>query len=150
RQADALAAYHHLRAVLDDELGLSPTPPTPHVHQQILTADPALHLPTPPAGHLHTGQAASRTVPAQLPPAVAPFVGRAEQLHTLDTLLADDPKTTAAAISAITGTAGVGKTALALHWAHHVTDRFPDGQLYVNLRGFDPGGRVVAPAEAVR
>ncbi len=151
RQADALAAYLHLRAVLDDELGVSPTPTTQHLHQQILTADPALHLPTHPAGHnLEAGRAAGRTGPAQLPPAVASFVGRAEQLHALDTVLADDPTTTAVAISTITGTAGVGKTALAVHWAHRVADRFPDGQLYVNLRGFDPGGRIMQPAAAVR
>src|SRR5262249_22385141 len=45
---------------------------------------------------------------------------------------------------------GVGKTALAVHWAQQVADRFPDGQLYVNLRGFDPSGQVMVPAEAVR
>ena len=53
-------------------------------------------------------------------------------------------------ITAIGGTAGVGKTALALHWAHQVARRFPDGQLYVNLRGFDPSGAPVTPAEAIR
>ncbi|WP_162908239.1 ATP-binding protein [Allorhizocola rhizosphaerae] len=53
-------------------------------------------------------------------------------------------------ISAIGGTAGVGKTALAVYWAHQVVGQFPDGQLYVNLRGFDPGGQVMDPAEAVR
>src|SRR5262249_28803857 len=53
-------------------------------------------------------------------------------------------------ISAIGGTAGVGKTALAVYWAHLVADQFPDGQLYVNLRGFDPSGSVMDPAEAVR
>jgi hypothetical protein len=53
-------------------------------------------------------------------------------------------------ISAIGGTAGVGKTALAVYWAHQVAHRFPDGQLYVNLRGFDPSGQVMDPAEAVR
>jgi tetratricopeptide (TPR) repeat protein len=53
-------------------------------------------------------------------------------------------------ITAIGGTAGIGKTALVVHWAHRVADRFPDGQLYVNLRGYDPGGQVMDPAEAVR
>ena len=53
-------------------------------------------------------------------------------------------------ISAIGGTAGVGKTALAVHWAHQVAGRFPDGQLYVNLRGFDPSGAPATPAEAIR
>src|SRR5438093_13674261 len=53
-------------------------------------------------------------------------------------------------ISAIDGTAGIGKTALAVHWAHQVAHRFPDGQLYVHLRGFDPTGSAMTPAEAVR
>ncbi len=53
-------------------------------------------------------------------------------------------------ISAIGGTAGVGKTALALRWAHQVADRFPDGQLYVNLRGFDPALPPMSAAEAIR
>ena len=53
-------------------------------------------------------------------------------------------------ISAVGGTAGVGKTALAVHWAHQVAGRFPDGQLYVNLRGYDPSGKLVPSAEAIR
>ena len=53
-------------------------------------------------------------------------------------------------ISAINGTAGIGKTALALHWAHQTPDHFPDGQLYVNLRGFDPTGTPMQPGVAVR
>jgi tetratricopeptide (TPR) repeat protein len=91
-------------------------------------------------------------VPAQLPRDVAGFAGRGEQLARLDTLLAiaTGAAPTAMVISAVSGTAGVGKTALAVHWAHRIADRFPDGQLYVNLRGFDPGGQVMAPAAAVR
>jgi hypothetical protein len=89
--------------------------------------------------------------PAQLPADVAGFAGRDHHLARLDQLLqhsADQP--TAVVISAIAGTAGVGKTALAVHWAHRVRHRFPDGQLYVNLRGFHPSGSVMAPAEALR
>lgn len=92
-------------------------------------------------------------VPAQLPHPVAGFVGREEALALLDSLL---PRQAAggdggtAVITAIGGTAGVGKTTLAVHWAHRVRDRFPDGQLYVNLRGFDPGGPPVRAAEAIR
>ncbi len=57
---------------------------------------------------------------------------------------------TAVVISAIAGTAGVGKTTLAVHWAHQIADRFPDGQLYVNLRGFDPIATAMDPAETIR
>jgi tetratricopeptide (TPR) repeat protein len=85
-------------------------------------------------------QPPARTVPRQLPLGLRHFVGRTEELDTLDGLLAE--ATTGAGtvvISAIDGTAGIGKTALAVHWARRVADRFPDGQLYVNLRGFDLG-----------
>ena len=80
-------------------------------------------------------------VPRQLPAAVAGFAGRAAELEALTSLLEEAalPGGTVV-ISAIDGTAGIGKTALAVQWAHQVADRFPDGQLYVNLRGFDPAG----------
>jgi tetratricopeptide (TPR) repeat protein/transcriptional regulator with XRE-family HTH domain len=91
-------------------------------------------------------------VPRQLPAAVADFAGRAGELAALTRMLeevsAGAPGTVV--ISAIGGTAGVGKTALAVHWAHQVAGRFPDGQLHVNLRGFDPTGTPAAPAHAVR
>ncbi|WP_229401829.1 ATP-binding protein [Micromonospora okii] len=88
-------------------------------------------------------------VPRQLPAAVPHFVGRAAQLAALTALSADPAGTPGAVlISAIGGTAGVGKTALAVHWAHQVKDRFPDGQLYVDLRGFDPAAPT-SPAEAL-
>ncbi len=90
--------------------------------------------------------------PRQLPAAVADFTGRAAELrqltHVLDAAGASRPGTVA--ISAISGMAGVGKTALALYWAHQVATRFPGGQLYVNLRGFDPTGTPVTAAEAIR
>ncbi|MGI5215748.1 ATP-binding protein [Plantactinospora sp. CA-290183] len=82
--------------------------------------------------------AASVRVPAQLPPDVSAFTGRGAELALLDELVAgvaDEP--TALIISAVSGTAGVGKTALAVHWSHRSRGRFPDGQLYVNLRGYD-------------
>jgi len=91
-------------------------------------------------------------VPAQLPADVYGFAGRTAHLNRLDTLLAGAAveAPTAVVITAVSGTAGVGKTALAVHWAHRVREWFPDGQLYVNLRGFDTSGRVTAPGEAVR
>ncbi|MFL6145066.1 MAG: ATP-binding protein [Labedaea sp.] len=94
---------------------------------------------------------AVQVAPALLPPAVAGFVGRRDALAVLDGLLtARSELDPAVLITAISGTAGVGKTALALHWAHRNAGAFPDGQLYVNLRGFDPGGPALSAAEAVR
>ncbi|HVT67898.1 MAG TPA: helix-turn-helix transcriptional regulator, partial [Trebonia sp.] len=103
-----------------------------------------------------TGRSAAVTVPRQLPTQVPHFAGRAEELALLDGVLdaaAADRAAAAAGvvISAIGGTAGVGKTALALHWAHRVAHRFPDGQLYANLRGFDAGnGTPADPADVLR
>lgn len=90
-------------------------------------------------------------VPRQLPAAAGSFVGRTAELSLLNGLLdhvGGAPGT--AVIAAVGGTAGVGKTALAVHWAHQVAHRFPDGQIYINLRGFDPSAQPVPPAEAVR
>src|SRR5262249_7113720 len=96
-----------------------------------------------------------KTTTAQLPPAQLPrdvpaFTGRDLDLQALDELLSPEREqhTTAMIISAVSGTAGVGKTALAVHWAHRVRDRFPDGQLWVNLRGFAPGSPL-QPIEAL-
>jgi tetratricopeptide (TPR) repeat protein/transcriptional regulator with XRE-family HTH domain len=87
--------------------------------------------------------------PRELPPDPVGFVGRSQQLTELEQLLdAAARQPNAVVISAVSGTAGVGKTALAVHWAHRVADRFPDGQLYLNLRGYDPD-QPVAPADAL-
>lgn len=85
-------------------------------------------------------------VPRQLPAVVATFSGRLDELSQLDAALGSG----AVVISAVNGTAGVGKTALALHWAHQVAGQFPDGQLYVNMRGFEPDREPMPVAEAVR
>jgi hypothetical protein len=76
--------------------------------------------------------------PRELPPDVYGFTGRGTELDALDGLLADGQASPAVTISLVSGTAGVGKTALTVHWAHRVASRFPDGQLYVDLRGYDP------------
>jgi transcriptional regulator with XRE-family HTH domain len=90
-------------------------------------------------------------VPRQLPAAIPQLAGRADELRTLDALLDRfDTAAGTALLVAISGTAGVGKTALAVHWALQAAEWFPDGQLYVNLRGFDPSGAPVAPEEAIR
>ncbi|NUT99573.1 MAG: helix-turn-helix domain-containing protein, partial [Saccharothrix sp.] len=86
--------------------------------------------------------------PRQLPAALAGFTGRDAQLRRLDGFLRGDPDATT--VAAISGPAGVGKTSLAVHWAHRAARHFPDGQLYVDLRGFDPSGVAVDPSEALR
>ncbi|MFC6021370.1 ATP-binding protein [Plantactinospora solaniradicis] len=103
----------------------------------------------PPAARSAAG-AAGATVPRQLPAAVRGFAGRAGELAALTSLLDGAGRGGAVVISAVDGTAGVGKTALAVCWAHQVADRFPDGQMYVNLRGYDPVGPPMTPTEAVR
>ncbi|MGH6628883.1 MAG: hypothetical protein ACREB3_04030, partial [Burkholderiales bacterium] len=89
-------------------------------------------------------------VPRQLPMDVPHFTARGDELGTLDAFLtqAGNGMPSTVVISAIGGTAGVGKTALAVHWAHRVRERFPDGQLHINLRGYDPGP-AVRPEEAL-
>jgi DNA-binding SARP family transcriptional activator len=138
RQADALAAYQAVRVRLADELGTDPGRPLRDLYQRLLTGEA-------------DRRPAERPVPALLPAGVHTFTGRAEQLAQLDTVLAaagDEPN--AVVISAVSGTGGVGKTALALHWAHRVAERFPDGQLYLNLRGFDPSGAPLSLEQAAR
>ncbi len=88
-------------------------------------------------------------VPRQLPPAPTHFAGRAGDLATLDDLVGPTGSPSAVVISAIAGMGGVGKTALAIQWGHRMRDRFPDGDLYVNLRGFHPAGVPMAPDEAL-
>jgi DNA-binding SARP family transcriptional activator/tetratricopeptide (TPR) repeat protein len=156
RQAEASAAFHDTRRHLRDEFGMEPAAHVQRLHEQILTDDPALAIPNPthdvPVGAA-LGTADHRLpAPAQLPHRVPDFIGRDTELDRLHSLLSGAEHGTGRAgmISVITGTGGVGKTALAVHWAQQVRDRFPDGQLYANLRGFDPAGAAMDPAEAVR
>jgi tetratricopeptide (TPR) repeat protein len=112
-----------------------------------LFAAAARQLPDDMTARAATDRAFMPETPRQLPAAVNCFAGRAGELATLDALLEEaqpGTRTPAPVISAIGGTAGVGKTALAVQWAHQIADRFPDGQLYVNLRGYDPDTPVTA------
>jgi DNA-binding SARP family transcriptional activator/Tfp pilus assembly protein PilF len=104
------------------------------------------------AGASQAARSRAAAVPRQLLAPVRHFAGRAAELRTLTEVLdlAAGPSPEAVVISAIGGTAGVGKTALALHWAHQVADRFPDGQLYANLHGFDPSGLPAGPGTVIR
>jgi DNA-binding SARP family transcriptional activator/tetratricopeptide (TPR) repeat protein len=136
RQADAIAHYQRTRRRLAGELGTDPSPPLRELYQQILTADPALAVRVPVS--------APAVVPRQLPAPPGFFSGRAGELDRLTEL------GESGVISAIGGTGGIGKTWLALQWAHRHLDRFPDGQLWVDLHGFDPAGEPVPAATAVR
>jgi tetratricopeptide (TPR) repeat protein len=93
--------------------------------------------------HVHVAEQSPRPVPRQLPGNVRGFVNRVRDLARLDELMAAEEEADAPVI-VVTGTAGVGKTSLAVHWAHRTRARFPDGQLYVNLRGYDPGAPLTA------
>lgn len=98
--------------------------------------------------HFHTLESAAVVRPAQLPGDLRGFINRTGELGLLDALLEEGTSSAEGRgvlrIALVVGTAGVGKTSLAVHWAHHVKNHFPDGQLYVNLHGYDPGPQVKA------
>ncbi|HJP79489.1 MAG TPA: BTAD domain-containing putative transcriptional regulator [Pseudonocardiaceae bacterium] len=144
RQADALRHYQHTRARLGAELGVDPASNLQQLHQDILTSDPAVQAPGPV-------RTATPFVPRQLPARPRSFIGRANELAELSEVLDDTARPgETVLISALSGTGGIGKTWLALHWAYENIARFPDGQLFVNLRGFDPSGKPTSQDTAVR
>lgn len=167
QQAEALRMYAGIRRRLVDELGDDPGARLQQLHQQVLRRDPDPDHPVPAGGGAvpagvpapdqdaggSTRPAASAPTgwvrPMQLPPDVTSFTGRTVELRKLDALL-DTGATSrpVAVISAVAGMAGVGKTALAIHWGHRLRDRFPDGQLYVDLRGYATG-RPRSPASVL-
>ena len=128
RPADALATYRNIRRMLSDELGIEPGTALSVLHDRILRDDSALRVPEGPP----TITASRRFLPRDIPD----FTGRAAELQRLDALLATNGADVVV-VSAVVGVGGVGKTALAVHWAHRIAPRFPDGQLYLDLRGYD-------------
>ncbi len=172
RRGEALAVFDSARRALAAELGLDPGPELVQIQAQVLADDPALALPGPrpvEPGTAHPGaaqpggpqpgataadtggqddQAARRAevIPRQLPAGAGFFAARDGELKALDELLdqpGDQNGPGAVVVTAVGGMAGVGKTALAVHWARRIAGRFPDGQLYVDLRGYDPDGAPV-------
>jgi DNA-binding SARP family transcriptional activator len=139
RQDEALRSYREGRALLNEQLGVEPGPPLQRLHEAMLRGDAHPERPVPAA--------ALPRVPRELPPDLPGFVGRTAAIEALDAMALDSGPLV---ISSISGTAGVGKTALAVHWAHRTAHRFPDGQLYANLRGFDPSGEVTHAATVAR
>ncbi|NUT97307.1 MAG: SARP family transcriptional regulator, partial [Saccharothrix sp.] len=131
RPADALAHYRTTRRALVEHLGAEPGPELRELHRRILDSDPRL-------------AESGRRVPQLLPAAPAAFTGRERELAALDVLLDRAP------VAVLTGGGGVGKTWLALRWAHGHRDEFPDGRLHVDLRGFDPVAEPLAPDAVVR
>jgi len=137
RTADALAHYQSLRRDLADHIGIEPDASTRAVHMAILAADAPRAVAAVPAA-----------VPAQLPCDSASFVGRADEVRRLvehaERGTGDSPR-----IALAVGVGGVGKTALAVRCGHLLGAAYPDGQLYLNLCGFDPTHRALSPAAAL-
>ncbi|MFB7209760.1 BTAD domain-containing putative transcriptional regulator [Streptomyces sp. NPDC056255] len=174
RQAEALDAYREVHRLLAGELSIEPSAPLCDLQLRMLRGDPRLDLPEPepeteteagsrpergarprprpdsrpPEGPAQDGQ--PTTAPRQLPAAVGGFAGRRAELRLLDGLPGDASAGPGPAVCVIAGTAGAGKTTLALHWAHRAAPHFPDGQLYVNLHGFAPATGPMPPGEAIR
>ncbi|WP_260337572.1 AfsR/SARP family transcriptional regulator [Phytomonospora endophytica] len=130
RRGEALDVYHRFRRLLREEFGTDPGEALQDLHATILTSRPdtgpdVARLPLP--------------VPRELPSDLPSFAGRTEQRTALDGLLAMVDTSPGPVIGVVTGTAGVGKTSLAVHWARGIADEFPDGQLFADLRGYHPG-----------
>jgi DNA-binding SARP family transcriptional activator len=135
RQAEALEVYHRTRGALVEQLGLEPGNELQRLEHAILTGDPMLEAPTAPA-----------IAPAQLPADITDFTGRTAELATVRQLTTPADRS-ATALVAITGRAGVGKTTLAVHAAQRLRAHYPDGQLFVDLRG--AAGNPLAPTDVL-
>ncbi|MFW6692187.1 AfsR/SARP family transcriptional regulator [Streptomyces sp. MAR4 CNX-425] len=150
RRAEALVLFRRTRQALVEELGVEPGDALQRAHEKALRHEGTapVRREAPAAGRLSPDRA-----PRQLPPDNAYYSGRQREHGWLDALVRpghERDRTAAPGIGVITGLAGVGKTALAVHWAHRNRDLFPGGQLYLDLRGFGPHGTPVPAADALR
>jgi DNA-binding SARP family transcriptional activator/DNA-binding XRE family transcriptional regulator len=142
QQAAALQLYDETRQRLADDLGVEPGPELRAAHLRVLRQE------VTPAEVAGATAEPVQPPPAQLPAAAGGFTGRAGHVAWLDGLLGRDPAADESPLAVITGTAGVGKTALAVHWARQARARFPDGQLFANLNGY-AAGPSLRPIEAL-
>ncbi|WP_422739882.1 AfsR/SARP family transcriptional regulator [Micromonospora sp. WMMD729] len=155
RGAQALTYYARLRDRLADALGVDPGVELRQLHQAILrgevTVPAAQALPVPAGAGDVARTRADRPIPAQLPSDVRGFAGRDAELARLDVLRASaEERPGGVPLAVLSGAGGVGKTALAVHWAHRVAGQFPDGQLYANLEGYSHSGVVRSAEQVVR
>ncbi|WP_172890575.1 AfsR/SARP family transcriptional regulator [Actinoplanes derwentensis] len=146
RPAQALETFARASDAIADQLGTGPGPELTGLHTRILrddaaSASPASAVPAPTSPA--PAPVARPAAPAQLPAGAIAFTGRRAEAAELDRILAGGSR-----IAVVTGPPGVGKSALAVHWGHGARERFPDGQLYLNLRGFDRREEVMTPDEA--
>jgi DNA-binding SARP family transcriptional activator len=138
RRAEALATYDEAQRLAVAQEGPPPGAALRDLREAILNDSPGIAGPDTSAGHGHPD-----AVPAQLPAAVPAFTGRARELSVLDHLVGQGSSDGPPTVGLLTGGPGVGKTGLAVYWAHRVASRFPDGRLFVDLHGHDESG----PAE---
>ncbi|MEV0719849.1 tetratricopeptide repeat protein, partial [Asanoa sp. NPDC050611] len=155
-QAAALALFAEVRDRLAGELGIEPGAELHDAHLRVLRGQvpPATDARPPvPAESVPVSlppPVRRRVVPRQLPAPIRHFVGRTQEMAQLDALADEAVRGKRVVIAAVDGPGGIGKTTLVTQWAHGAVDRFPDGQLFVNLRGYSPGGAPVTTGEAVR
>ena len=163
QQAGALAHYQAVRERLCSELGVDPGAEMRAAYSRVLRQE----VPAAAAGTAVMSESAEALLgqaipsssspgapsplvpPAQLPADLPVFTGREAELWQVAQMLSHDGGPPAVAVCAIDGMAGIGKTTFAIHWAHHIARHFADGQLYINLRGFDSGDSATAPADAL-
>ena len=145
QQAHALQHYQAVRERLGDELGVDPGPEMRAAYSRVLRQE----FPVAAYGNQSSAAVAAGFPPAQLPADLSTFAGRESALSRVAQMLSPGGARPTVAVCAVDGMAGIGKTTFAIHWAHRIAGHFPDGQLYLDLRGFDATDSATAPSDAL-